>query len=125
MTASTRFTSALRLAALMLFGILLTPTSGASTIATAQLDTAPQRTTATAPTMNSTVDNDRLQQMALLASVDSSSFGRAMFIPSSAPAAGRAEYHDQMGLRLPEPGPLSAIIATCALAAFVMIRRSV
>ncbi len=31
---------------------------------------------------------------------------------------------EEMGLDLPEPGPLSAIIATIALAAFILIRRA-
>jgi hypothetical protein len=78
-------------------------------------------------------DREEIPQIAL---IDTSTFLLPNQTPSATDSGSRASYEaqaatraardqrtDTMGLDLPEPGPMSAIFATVALAAFVLVRR--
>ena len=117
----------LRLVTLVLAG-LASPICGASTTATTPREPVAQR----APVQPAAVtfaageagaDRERLQQVALLVSADGNDITRSLLtrFPPTSVQASRSNV--AMGLQLPEPGPLSAIIATLALAGFVMVRR--
>ena len=116
-----------RCAALSLVG-LIPPIAGAATVATTQQELVALH--GNVPILVVPVqpgaDGERLQQMALLALADGKDISRSLQtrFPSTSVSPSRAD-QTQMGLELPEPGPLSAIIATLALAGFVMIRRVV
>ncbi len=116
----------LRVGAILTIGFLVAPISGASTLIASRDAVIGQRNGPASIPLRGDADAEKLPQMAFLDRTAPPETERgliARFGASVVAEEARLQTSDTMGLQLPEPGPLSAIIATLALAVFVLIRR--
>ncbi len=113
---------------------LAAPIAGAGTMPAKRTHpTVTMRHATAAPVDGSGIgDGDTVRRTAMLDGASGYAMDRMLFVPdegrrdrSNAQARAVDEQSgEEMGLGLPEPGPLSAIVATVMLAAFILIRRA-